>query len=54
MRLPDLLPGRVAVDVVELVEVDVVGLEALQAALEGAADVEGRELALVGDAPMAP
>jgi len=45
--LPDLVPRGFAVDVVELVQVDVVGLEALEAGVERAADVEGGELALV-------
>ncbi len=42
-RLPDLVPGRVPVDVVHLVQVDVVGLQAAQAGLAGVADVPGRE-----------
>ena len=46
-RLPDLLPRRVAVDVVHLVQVDVVGLQAPQAASHARADVVGRQPALV-------
>ena len=42
-RLPDLVPRRVPVDVVELVEVDVVRLQPLQARVEGAADVQRGE-----------
>jgi len=46
-RLPDLVPRRVPVDVVELVDVDVVGLQPLQARVERATDVERREPAVV-------
>src|SRR5262249_28827004 len=46
-RLPDLLPGRVPVDVMHLVEVDVVGLQPSQAALAGAPDVERGESLVV-------
>ena len=49
-RLPDLVPGRVAVDVVHLVKVDAVGLEAPQAVVAGAADVVRAEAAAVRDA----
>lgn len=49
-RLPDLVPGGGAVDVVELVEVDVIRLQALEARVERAADVQRGELALVGPA----
>jgi hypothetical protein len=45
--LPGLVPGAVAVDVVHLVEVDVVGLEALQAGLAVLADLVGGEVATV-------
>src|SRR5262249_19015767 len=41
-------PGRVAIDVVHLVEVDAVGLHALERRLAGAHDVERREARLVG------
>jgi hypothetical protein len=47
-RLPDLVPGAVAVDVVHLVEVDVVGLQAPQARLAVLADLVGRQAAAVG------
>jgi len=40
-RLPDLLPRCAAVDMMHLVEVDMVGLEAPQALLAGTADVVG-------------
>ncbi len=46
-RLPDLFPRRVAIDVVHLVKVDVVGLEAPQAPLARGADVPGRQVILV-------
>ncbi|MNS88881.1 hypothetical protein D3C72_1228730 [compost metagenome] len=46
--LPDFFPGRLAPDVVHLVEVDVVEPHALQAALAGALDVQRRELRGVG------
>ena len=46
--LPDLVPGRVPVDVVHLVQVDVVGLHPPQRALAGPADVQRRQLVLVG------
>ena len=46
--LPDLVPRRVPVDVVELVEVDVVGLQALEAGVQGAPDVQRGQLGLVG------
>ena len=47
-RLPDLVEGRAPVDVVHLVEVDVVGLQAPQRPLAGAADVARREERVVG------
>src|SRR5688572_1786404 len=50
-RLPDLLPRRVPIDVVELVEIDVVGLQPAQTCIERSADVERRQLAFVGPAP---
>src|SRR5213079_1576314 len=46
--LPDLVPGGVPIHVVHLVEVEVIGAQPLQALLAGAADVQGREAALVG------
>ena len=46
-RLPDLVPRRVAVDVVHLVEVDVIGLQPAQALFARAADVQRREPAVV-------
>src|SRR4029077_7238066 len=39
-RLPDLVPRRVPIDVVHLVEIDVVGLEAAQALVAGPTDVQ--------------
>ena len=47
-RLPDLVPRRGAVDVVHLVEVDVIGLQAAQAGVARVADVARREAAVVG------
>ena len=47
-RLPDFFPGRLAVDVVHLVQVDVIGLQAAQAGFAGAANVQRREAAFVG------
>ena len=44
----DLLPGRVGIELVHVVEVDVVGLQAAQAGLDGAPHVEAGEAALVG------
>ena len=38
--LPDFLPGRVAVNVVHLVHINVVGLQAFQAGLARAFDVQ--------------
>src|ERR671917_2469856 len=46
-RLPDFLPRSVPIDVVELVEIDVVGLQSAQACIERPADVERGQLALV-------
>src|SRR5437016_4585796 len=46
-RLPQLVPRRVPVDVVHLVEVDVVGAQAAQAALARLADVIGGEAPVV-------
>jgi hypothetical protein len=46
-RLPDLLEGGGAVDVVELVDVDVVGLEPLEARVHRPPDVEGGQLVVV-------
>src|SRR5438128_3388221 len=46
-RLPQLVPRRVPVDVVHLVEVDVVGAQAAQAALARLADVRGGEAPVV-------
>src|SRR5262249_30272402 len=46
-RLPDLVPGRPAIDVMHLVEVDRVGLEPLERALARADDVERGEPRLV-------
>src|SRR5206468_1044037 len=42
-RLPDLLPGRFAIDMMHLVQIDMVSPQPLQAGLAGAADVERRE-----------
>lgn len=43
-RLPDFLPGYGPVDVVHLVKIDVVGLQALEAGFAGSADAElGRD-----------
>ena len=50
-RLPDLVPAGAPVDVVHLVEVDVVGLQPLQAGVAGPADVQRREPPLVGPVP---
>lgn len=47
-RLPQFFPRRVAVDVVELVQIHVVGLQAAQRRVDRAADVQGGKLALVG------
>src|SRR5215217_4038345 len=47
-RLPYLLPRRLPVDVVHLVEVDVVGLQSAQARLARAPDVVGGQPAVVG------
>src|SRR5690606_7789008 len=46
--LPDLLERGGPVDVVELVEVDVVRLEPLEAGVHGPADVDRGELVVVG------
>src|SRR3954447_7375773 len=46
-RLPDLLPRRLQVDVVELVEVDPVGLQPAQRGLAGADDVACRQEGVV-------
>ena len=46
--LPDLIPRGVPVNVVELVDVDVVRLEALEAGIQCPADVESREPAVIG------
>ena len=51
--LPDLVPWRRPVDVVELVQVDVVRPETGQAGIECPANVQRREPALVGPAPVA-
>ena len=45
--LPDFVPARAPVDVMHLVEVDVVGLQPLQAGVAGPTDVQRRELAVV-------
>src|SRR5438067_4515817 len=50
-RLPDLFPRRGTVDVVHLVEVDVVGVEAAQAGFAGVPDVAGGEAPFVGPVP---
>src|SRR3954449_2911324 len=47
-RLPDLLPRRLQVDVMELVEVDPVGLQPAQRGLAGADDVARRQEGVVG------
>ena len=47
-RLPDLIPGRVPVHVMELVEIDVVRLQPLQAGIQRPADIQCGELGLVG------
>jgi hypothetical protein len=46
-RLPDLLPRRGPVNVVHLIQVDVIGLQPPQARLAGAANVVGRQPAIV-------
>src|SRR5262249_17035045 len=46
-RLPVLVPRRVPVDVMHLVEIDVVGLEAAQALVAGPPDVQGRQAIVV-------
>ena len=50
-RLPDLFPWRCAVDVVHLVQVEVVGVEAAQAGLTRVPDVPGGETTFVGPVP---
>src|SRR4051794_18703617 len=45
--LPDLFPGTVSVYVMELIEIDVVGLQPLQAAVQRSADIQCRQLGLV-------
>ncbi len=47
-RLPDLVPRRVAVDVVELVQVDVVGLQPPQRRFAGPPDVQRGQEGVVG------
>src|SRR5690606_16691191 len=47
-RLPQFVPGAVTVDVVHLVELDVLGPQALEAAEAVLADLVGREAARVG------
>jgi hypothetical protein len=46
-RLPDLVPRRRSIDVVHLVEVDAIGLHALQARVARVANVSRREQAVV-------
>ncbi len=59
-RLPDFFPGRVAIDMVHLVEVDMVGLKPSQAILAGFADMVGRQPSMVrpvarlADTPSSP
>ena len=53
-RLPDLLPGCQAVDVVHLVQVNVVGLQALERPFAGLADVQRRKFAMVRPVAHAP
>src|SRR5439155_22449786 len=53
-RLPELVEGRGAVDVVHLVEVDVVGAEAPEALVARAPDVVGGQPAVVRARPHAP
>src|SRR2546421_3204810 len=50
-RLPDLFPRRCTVDVVHLVQIDVVGVEAAQAGLTRVPDVAGGEAPFVGPVP---
>ncbi|KAG1432787.1 hypothetical protein G6F57_022699 [Rhizopus arrhizus] len=50
-RLPDLVPGRVPVDVMHLVQVDVVGLQAAQAILARFPDVVCGQPAVIGPQP---
>ena len=52
--LPHFFPRRAAIDVVHLVEIDVIGLQAAQAFFAGAADVIGGQEALVGPFAHAP
>jgi hypothetical protein len=47
-RLPDLVPRGVPVHVVHLVQVDVVGLEALEGRIARTADAQRRQVSLVG------
>ena len=47
-RLPDLFEGRLAVEVVHLIEVDVIRLESPKARLAGFTDVIGRKAPAVG------
>ncbi len=46
--LPDLFPGGETVDVVHLVQVDVVGLQAFERTFHGLADVQGGEAVVIG------
>ena len=50
-RLPDLFPGRFAIDMMHLVQIDMVGPQPPQAVLAGPADVERREPGLIGPVP---
>ena len=52
--LPDLVPRRVQVDVVDLVEVDLVGLHPPQRRVAGAADVAGGEEVSFGQSLIPP
>ncbi|VGC13759.1 Uncharacterised protein [Klebsiella quasipneumoniae] len=46
-RLPDLLPGRVPIDMVHLIEIDMVRFQPFQAGLTGPADMVGRQVFVV-------
>jgi hypothetical protein len=46
-RLPDLVPRRVAIDVVHLVEVDVIGLHPDERLLTRTPDVERRQARMI-------
>ncbi len=53
-RLPDLIPGRVTINVVHLVQIDMVGFEPAQAILTCPANMIRRQAAVVGSFPHRP